>query len=104
MLSLKPKRSEFQVDGQNEPGLWKQRAASKDLHSPTLHAHHPNKHKTQVQIASKNLRQDGLSKNLPIPPMLNIWSLPDVPELVILAVFMSIKVKKSGEYFGLIKS
>jgi len=36
--------------------------------------------------------------------MLNIWSLPDVPELVILAVFMSLEVKKSGEYFGLIKS
>ena len=50
------------------------------------------------------LRQDGLAKNLPIPPMLYIWSLPDVPELVILAVFMSIEVKKSGEYFGIIKS
>ena len=43
---------------------------------------------------SLSLRLDGLAKNLPIPPMLNIWSLPDVPELVILAVFMSTEVKK----------
>jgi len=50
------------------------------------------------------LRQDGLSKNLPIPPMLNIWSLPYVPDLMISAVFILTGIKKCGEYFDLIQS
>ena len=50
------------------------------------------------------LRQDGLFRDLPIPPMLNIWSLHDVSELVISAVFILTDRKKSGEYFDLIKS
>ena len=33
------------------------------------------------------LRQDGPSRNLPIPHILNIWSLLGVPELVITAIF-----------------
>ena len=40
------------------------------------------------------LKQDGLSRNLPIYSVLNIWSLPDLPELVISGVFMSIEIKQ----------
>ena len=40
-----------------------------------------------------SLRQDRLSRNLPIPPMLKIWSLPDVPQLVISAIFIVTDIK-----------
>ena len=49
---------------------------------------------TRSDINQKLLRQDGLSKNLPIPPMLNIWSLPDVPVLVISDVLILTDTKK----------